>query len=332
MRKEYPDAVVLPAPPRCRRRRTSVAQEGEDPDEPAGDRASAGPRRAAPTQASTTPRTTSARSSTSPTQDARWFSAVQGRRRHRHHRRRPRRGVPPARPREDVRAAACSRCGGSVRLARKFNRMRKVYRDALPVLSSKQKWETVLPGSSRRPMAETPTRGEDAALVAVQSALADRPGVLAGARGLSHFGEHSIGWVAVVGARRAAAAAAAPGVAGRRGRARSLAHAAAVVIKRVVQARTPASPGGRRQRRHAEPAELPVRARHVDHRGVDPAGAASPGCRCPRCWCRRWRCPAWCSACTTPATCSPAWRSARSSRRRSAPSPTGSKETHEHLK
>ncbi len=30
------------------------------------------------------------------------------------------------------------------RLARKFNRMRRVYRDALPVLSSKQKWETVL--------------------------------------------------------------------------------------------------------------------------------------------------------------------------------------------
>jgi len=30
------------------------------------------------------------------------------------------------------------------RLARKFNRMRKVYRNALPVLSSKQKWETVL--------------------------------------------------------------------------------------------------------------------------------------------------------------------------------------------
>ncbi|WP_422743924.1 glycosyltransferase [Mycobacterium sp. WMMD1722] len=31
-----------------------------------------------------------------------------------------------------------------VRLARKFNRMRRVYRDALPVLSSTQKWETVL--------------------------------------------------------------------------------------------------------------------------------------------------------------------------------------------
>ena len=33
-------------------------------------------------------------------------------------------------------------------LARKFNRMRKVYRDALPVLASTQKWETVLLGSS----------------------------------------------------------------------------------------------------------------------------------------------------------------------------------------
>ena len=31
-----------------------------------------------------------------------------------------------------------------VRLARKFNRMRRVYREALPVLTSKQKWETVL--------------------------------------------------------------------------------------------------------------------------------------------------------------------------------------------
>ena len=40
-------------------------------------------------------------------------------------------------------------------------------------------------------------RGEVAALVAVQSALADRPGVLTAARGLSHFGEHSAGWLAV---------------------------------------------------------------------------------------------------------------------------------------
>jgi decaprenylphosphoryl-5-phosphoribose phosphatase len=50
-------------------------------------------------------------------------------------------------------------------------------------------------------MADSP-RGEEAALVAVQSALADRPGVLAGARALSHFGEHSIGWVAVAVMKR----------------------------------------------------------------------------------------------------------------------------------
>jgi galactofuranosylgalactofuranosylrhamnosyl-N-acetylglucosaminyl-diphospho-decaprenol beta-1,5/1,6-galactofuranosyltransferase len=33
-------------------------------------------------------------------------------------------------------------------LIRKFNRMRRVYRDALPVLASTQKWETVLPTST----------------------------------------------------------------------------------------------------------------------------------------------------------------------------------------
>ncbi|MGO8967038.1 MAG: phosphatase PAP2 family protein, partial [Mycobacterium sp.] len=42
-----------------------------------------------------------------------------------------------------------------------------------------------------------PPRGEVAVLVAVQSALAGRPGALAAARALSYFGEHSIGWLAV---------------------------------------------------------------------------------------------------------------------------------------
>jgi galactofuranosylgalactofuranosylrhamnosyl-N-acetylglucosaminyl-diphospho-decaprenol beta-1,5/1,6-galactofuranosyltransferase len=37
-----------------------------------------------------------------------------------------------------------------VKLARKFNTMRRVYREALPVLSSKQKWETVLLESSSK--------------------------------------------------------------------------------------------------------------------------------------------------------------------------------------
>ncbi len=89
-------------------------------------------------------------------------------------------------------------------------------------------------------MAETP-RGEDAALVAVQSALAERPGVLAGARALSHFGVHSIGWLSVsaLGAlllprRRRAWLAAGFGA--------FAAHAAAVVIKRVVQRERPDHP------------------------------------------------------------------------------------------
>ena len=44
-----------------------------------------------------------------------------------------------------------------------------------------------------------PASGEDAALVAVQSALAGRPGVLSVARGMSFFGEHSLGWLALAG-------------------------------------------------------------------------------------------------------------------------------------
>jgi membrane-associated phospholipid phosphatase len=89
-------------------------------------------------------------------------------------------------------------------------------------------------------MADDP-RGEEAALVAVQSALADRPGVLAGARVLSHFGEHSIGWVvvSVLGAvlqprRRKAWLAVGVGA--------FIAHAAAVVIKRVVRRERPHHP------------------------------------------------------------------------------------------
>ena len=84
-------------------------------------------------------------------------------------------------------------------------------------------------------------RGEEAALVAVQSALADRPGVLAGARALSHFGEHSLGWigVAVLGAllqprRRRAWLAAGAGA--------FIAHASAVLIKRVVRRERPHHP------------------------------------------------------------------------------------------
>ena len=80
-----------------------------------------------------------------------------------------------------------------------------------------------------------------AALVAVQSTLADRPGVLTTARGLSHFGEHSIGWVAVsllgallVPRRRRDWLVAGAGA--------FAAHAAAVLIKRVVRRKRPHHP------------------------------------------------------------------------------------------
>lgn len=83
--------------------------------------------------------------------------------------------------------------------------------------------------------------GEEAALVVVQSVLADRPGVLASARALSHFGEHSIGWlgVAALGAvlrpdRRRAWLAVGVGA--------FVAHATAVLIKRVVRRERPDHP------------------------------------------------------------------------------------------
>jgi membrane-associated phospholipid phosphatase len=83
--------------------------------------------------------------------------------------------------------------------------------------------------------------GEVAALVAVQSALADRPGVLSTARGLSHFGEHSVGWLIaeLLGAllferRRRDWLVAAAGT--------FAAHAAAVLIKRVVRRKRPHDP------------------------------------------------------------------------------------------
>lgn len=86
-----------------------------------------------------------------------------------------------------------------------------------------------------------PPTGEVAALVAVQSALAERPGVLTTARGLSHFGEHSIGWlvVASVGAllspkRRFDWLVAGAGA--------FAAHAAAVLVKRVVRRQRPHDP------------------------------------------------------------------------------------------
>lgn len=90
------------------------------------------------------------------------------------------------------------------------------------------------------PLLEAP-RGEVAAIVAVQSALADLPAALPIARGMSHFGEHSIGWLAVAllgavvrPARRRDWLVAGAGA--------FAAHAAAVLIKRAVRRRRPSHP------------------------------------------------------------------------------------------
>ena len=86
-----------------------------------------------------------------------------------------------------------------------------------------------------------PPHGEVAVLVAVQSALAHRPAALAAARALSYFGEHSIGWLAVSAlgailqpARRRSWLVAGGGA--------FAAHAAAVLIKRLVRRPRPHHP------------------------------------------------------------------------------------------
>ncbi|CAJ1505645.1 phosphatase PAP2 family protein [[Mycobacterium] kokjensenii] len=86
-----------------------------------------------------------------------------------------------------------------------------------------------------------PPHGEDAVLVAVQSALAGRPGVLPVARAMSHFGEHALGWLALAGIgavtqphRRRRWLLAGIGT--------FVAHAAAVVVKRVVRRTRPDHP------------------------------------------------------------------------------------------
>lgn len=78
-------------------------------------------------------------------------------------------------------------------------------------------------------------------MVAVQSALADRPGVLPVTRAMSHFGEHSLGWLvlALLGAilspsRRREWILAGGGA--------FAAHAAAVLVKRVVRRERPHHP------------------------------------------------------------------------------------------
>ncbi|RVW06911.1 phosphatase PAP2 family protein [Prescottella agglutinans] len=78
-------------------------------------------------------------------------------------------------------------------------------------------------------------------LQTVQGAIGAKPAVVKAARGLSHFGEHALGWVAVAGVgaaldkpRRRRWAGVAVGAVG--------AHAASIVIKRVVRRPRPNDP------------------------------------------------------------------------------------------
>lgn len=82
---------------------------------------------------------------------------------------------------------------------------------------------------------------EVAIINAVQATLGSKPAVVSAARGLSHFGEHALGWVGIAAAgwlvdkpRRRQWAGVAVGAVG--------AHAASIVIKRVVRRPRPNDP------------------------------------------------------------------------------------------
>lgn len=82
---------------------------------------------------------------------------------------------------------------------------------------------------------------ESRVLEAIQNVAYDAPGVLPAARGLSHFGEHALGWMALSAAgwavnyRNEERRAAWFGV----GASAFTAHAASVVIKRIVRRKRP---------------------------------------------------------------------------------------------
>ncbi len=82
---------------------------------------------------------------------------------------------------------------------------------------------------------------EVAIINAVQATLGSRPEVVRAARGMSHFGEHALGWIGIAAAgwlvdkpRRRQWAGVAVGAVG--------AHAASIVIKRVVRRPRPNDP------------------------------------------------------------------------------------------
>jgi len=95
--------------------------------------------------------------------------------------------------------------------------------------------------AARKTEAWTTTEPEIRILQAVQATVGARPQAIAVARGMSHFGEHALGWAAIggVGAlvdrrRRRQWAGVAVGAVG--------AHAASIVVKRIVRRPRPDDP------------------------------------------------------------------------------------------
>lgn len=99
------------------------------------------------------------------------------------------------------------------------------------------------PGSVTAPGSAT---GEAAALVGIQHAIAGVPGLLPGARGLSHLGEHALGWMGLAAAGAVVSYCRGDSAATRRyaeaGVGALGAHAASVVIKRIVRRKRPNHP------------------------------------------------------------------------------------------
>ena len=233
--------------------------------------------------------------------------AVQRRRRHGHHRRRPRRGVPPARPGQDVRAAARVDCASTSGWPASTTEMRKVYRKALPVLSSKEKWETVLLDdvsgqcltartsrnrSRRRPPARSP-HWWPCSPPWPPRRWSRSPGAM------SHFGEHAQGWVALSALGALVAAETPPRLAAGRCRRRRGPRG-----RDRYQARGPSQaappPGDRGNVGTPERTEFPLGARDVHHRRGYAAVPGHPARRYPWFWCPRWPCRGWCSVCIIP--------------------------------
>ena len=207
--------------------------------------------------------------------------------------------------------ARCSRCCTKslrhvsvIRLLSRFDEMRRVYRDALPVLSSKQKWESGV--ACHQPQHSMAEAGGAARRGRRDGGRSDRrwptvPACWLTARAgcLTSGSTASAGWSVSDARRGAGKPRPPPGMAGGRAvgalrRARGgRADQAAGATK------TAESSCRRGERRHAQPAELPVGPRHLHHGRGNPDGPGPtglpPGIGAVLRSFRRWRCRGWCA-------------------------------------